>query len=250
MTRETPIDADLAKFNAALGELSLSISQPLAEYYQKKHGRNVRFLPNGINVADPNTFDANRLLQFIPQGASLDKPFILFSARRLMAIKGCHTMLEALKKVGYKGQVFITGELHDGDPYLAHVKTLIGDLNVFFLGFVNPLNALLALVDKSEIFIFPSETEGMSIMLLEVASVGKPIIASDIPENKQVFGGGEVLYFRMKDERDLADKIKFALENKKEMADFGARCQQRVYSDYTWDKISKLYEAIYNSVIS
>lgn len=31
MTRETPIDADLAKFNAALGELSLSISQPLAE---------------------------------------------------------------------------------------------------------------------------------------------------------------------------------------------------------------------------
>lgn len=31
MTREVPIDADMAKFNAALGELSPSTSQPLAE---------------------------------------------------------------------------------------------------------------------------------------------------------------------------------------------------------------------------
>jgi glycosyltransferase involved in cell wall biosynthesis len=226
-----------------------TISKPLAEFYSKKHSKNVLFIPNGINVADPNTFDINRMLHFIPPGAFIDRPFILFSARRLIGIKGCHTMLDALKLIRYEGQLFITCELHEGDPYLANIRSHAEGLNVFFLGFINPLNALLPLVDRCEFFIFPSESEGMSIMLLEVASVGKPIIASDIPENQQVFSEKEVLYFKSKDVHDLADKIKFALENKDFMADLGKMCQKRVYEDYRWDSISKQYENVYSSLI-
>ncbi len=226
-----------------------TISNPGAQYYEKKHGRPVRFIPNGINIAYPETFDAQHMLEFIPKGATIDKPFILFAARRLMGIKGCHTMLEALKMIGHDGQIFIAGELNEGDPILSKLKMLAQGLDVYFLGFVSPLNALLPLVAKSEFFIFPSETEGMSIMLLEVASVGKPIIASDIPENKQVFNEGEVLYFKTKDSRDLAYKIKFAIQNKETMADIGRKGQERVYSDYQWDSIAKVYAALYFSVI-
>ncbi len=227
-----------------------TISKPLAEYYEKKYNRKVRFLPNGINPVDRNSFDLERMRSFIPEGASIDKPFILFSARRLMSIKGCHTMLEALKAIGYDGQIFITGELHPSDPYLSRLRNLSEGLNVHFLGFVNPLSALLPLVDKSDFFVFPSETEGMSIMLLEVASLGKPIIASDIPENMQVFSNDEVLYFRSKDAHDLADKIKFALQNKEAMDGMGTKCQRKVYSEYQWDKIAMKYAELYYSVMS
>ena len=158
-------------------------------------------------------------------------------------------MLDALKLIGYGGQVFITGELNESDPYLSKIKRHAEGLNVFFLGFVSPLNALLPLVDRCDLFIFPSETEGMSIMLLEVASVGKPIIASDIPENQQVFSEKEVLYFKSKDVPDLADKIKFALQNKEAMAALGKMCQNRVYEDYRWDSISKIYENVYSRII-
>ncbi len=226
-----------------------TISSPGAKYYEKKHGRPIRFIPNGINIAYPNTYDNERMRQFIPKGASVDKPYILFAGRRLMGIKGCHTMLEALKMIGYEGQIFIAGELNEGDPIISKLRSLSQGLDAHFLGFVSPLNALLPLIEGAEFFIFPSETEGMSIMLLEVASVGKPIIASDIPENLQVFKEGEVLYFKTKDSRDLAEKIKFAIQNKETMIGIGRKGQEKVYSDYQWDNIAKIYASMYFSVI-
>jgi glycosyltransferase involved in cell wall biosynthesis len=221
------------------------ISQPLSAYYTRRYEKAVRFIPNGINPVKPETFSVEGVKAFLPVGASLERPFVLFAARRIMSIKGCHTMLAALAKVGYTGQVFITGELHTADEYLNKLRELAKGLNVHFLGFVNPLNVLLGLISRSELFIFPSETEGMSIMLLEVASVGRPIIASDIPENLQVFTCNEVLYFKSKDSQDLAEKIKYAFENPKAMEILGNNCQRKVYSDYLWLNIAGLYEQVY-----
>jgi glycosyltransferase involved in cell wall biosynthesis len=221
------------------------ISEPLTTYYQEKYNRKVHFIPNGINPLKPNDFDYPKAASFVPAGASLDKPFLLFSARRLMATKGCHTLLQALAMLKYPGQVFIAGELNES-KYLRQLKELSANLNVHFLGYVDPLPALLALVNRCELFIFPSETEGMSIMLLEVASVGKPIIASDIPENTQVFGEKEIIYFESGNAADLAQKIKAALADNRDVRAKGLKAQQKVSSDYLWSGIADAYAAIYN----
>lgn len=225
------------------------ISRPLSEYYENKYGKKVRFIPNGINQIKPEEFNDAGAKSFLPKEADWDAPFVLFAARRLMGIKGVHTMLEALQKIDYQGQIFITGDLHTSDDYLDRLKKLSVGLNVFFLGFVNPLPTLLALINKAELFIFPSETEGMSIMLLEVASVGTPVVASDIPENKQVFNDSEVLFFRSKDSADLAEKLEFALAHPKEMKKIGLNCQGRVFSDYLWSNVAKSYANLYNEVL-
>jgi glycosyltransferase involved in cell wall biosynthesis len=167
-----------------------------------------------------------------------------------MGTKGCHTMLEALQKIGYKGQIFIAGELTHNDAYMNELKRLGASLDAHYLGFVNPLRTLLAFVKKAELFIFPSETEGMSIMLLEVASVGTPIIASDIPENTQVFDEGEVMYFKVSDAGDLAQKVQFALNNKEKMAEYGKRCQEKVYKDYVWHNIANEYADVYKTLMN
>jgi glycosyltransferase involved in cell wall biosynthesis len=231
-------------------DLCTCISQPLTRYYQEKYDKPVKFIPNGINPISEATFDLERARTFLPPGASLDKPFILFSARRIMGTKGCHTMLEALQKIGYKGQIFIAGELTHNDAYMNELKRLGASLDVHYLGFVNPLRTLLAFVKKAELFIFPSETEGMSIMLLEVASVGTPIIASDIPENTQVFDEGEVMYFKVSDAGDLAQKVQFALNNKEKMAEYGKRCQEKVYKDYVWHNIANEYADVYKTLMN
>jgi glycosyltransferase involved in cell wall biosynthesis len=225
------------------------ISRPLSEYYEMKYHKPVKFIANGINEVKPEEFNVSGAQSFVPNEADWNSPFVLFAARRLMSIKGCHTMLEALGKINYKGQIFITGELHTGEDYLDRLKELSAGLNVHFLGFVNPLSTLLALIDKADLFIFPSETEGMSIMLLEVASVGTPIIASDIPENKQVFGNTEVLYFKTKDAQDLAEKLNYALANSDEMEKLGLNCQARVFSDYLWSNIARSYAKVYNELL-
>ena len=223
------------------------ISRPLAAYYHQKYKRQVTFIPNGINLTEKKSFDPVKAASFLPQGADINKPFILFSARRLMATKGCHTMLSALKLTGFNGQIFIAGEL-DGSAYIKRLRELSAGMQVFFIGFVEPLSALLALIDASKIFVFPSETEGMSVMLLEVASAGKPVIASDIPENKQLFSDNEVLYFQSQNASELAEKIKYALSNNAEMVLLGANAQKLVFSNYLWSDISKEYARIYSSI--
>jgi glycosyltransferase involved in cell wall biosynthesis len=225
------------------------ISRPLSEYYENKYGKPVLFIPNGINQINSKDFDEAGARSFIPAGADWNSPFVLFAARRLMGIKGAHTMLEAFQKINYQGQIFITGDLHTSDDYLDLLKKLSVGLNVFFLGFVNPLTTLLALIEKAELFIFPSETEGMSIMLLEVASVGTPVVASDIPENKQVFNDGEVVFFRSKDATDLAEKVTYALSNPVEMEKIGLNCQARVFSDYLWVNVAKSYAKVYHDLL-
>ncbi len=226
------------------------ISRPLSEFYSKKYGKKIVFVPNGINLVKRETFDFEGVKSFLPKGASLEKPFLLFAARRLMSIKGCHTMLEALQRLKYEGQIFITGELHTADEYMEKIKKLTEGLHVYFLGFVNPLPTLLGLIDRAELFIFPSETEGMSIMLLEVASVGRPIVASDIPENLQVFGSNEVLYFKSKSVEDLEEKLKYAFAHRDEMDELGKNCQKKVYADYLWANIAGLYGDIYLTALS
>jgi glycosyltransferase involved in cell wall biosynthesis len=230
--------------------LCTCISQPLTEYYQKKYGKPVKFIPNGINPVDKTSFDFERAKTFLPPGASLTDPFILFSARRIMGTKGCHTMLAALARIGYQGQIFIAGELTHNNDYMNELKRLGAGLRVHYLGFVNPLRTLLAFVNKAELFIFPSETEGMSIMLLEVASAGTPIVASDIPENTQVFEEGEVMYFKVSDSADLAEKIQFALQNKETMAMMGKRCQEKVFKDYVWHNIADEYADVYKTLMN
>ncbi len=224
------------------------ISEPLTGYYTAKYGRKVTFIPNGINPVTASSFDFSAALRFLPDGVSLNSPYILFSARRIMKTKGCHTMLEALAKIKYQGQVLIAGELTHNPDYLDHLRRIGQSLNMHFLGFVHPLPALLALVSRAELFIFPSETEGMSIMLLEVASAGRPIIASDIPENQQVFTDNEVLFFKVSDAPDLAEKTSLAINQKSAMEALAIRCQQKVYTDYVWDEIALRYADVYKTV--
>lgn len=227
--------------------IKTAISKPLCDFYQEQYNKTVRYIPNGINPAERKS--KKGMEHFWPDSLPNDTPFVLFAARRIMGTKGLHTMLKALKRNKYEGAVFIAGELDDFPAYSKKMRELAEGLNAHFLGFVSPLPVLLQLVDRCDYFVFPSETEGMSIMLLEVASTGKPIIASDIPENKEVFGDTEVVYFKDKDVEDLAGKLSWAESNPSALRDFGHRAKAKVDSEYTWSQIAVEYRSIYESVL-
>lgn len=223
-----------------------AISKPLCEFYKEKHGVDVLFVPNGINIFEKGPDDSTK--KFPKYKAPIDSPFVLFAARRIMGTKGLHTLLKAYKNIDYKGNIFIAGELDNYPAYIKQITVLSKGLNVYFLGFVYPLSALLDLVDKCEYFVFPSETEGMSIMLLEVASTGKPIIASDIPENTQVFDENDVLFFKNKDVFDLSEKLTWAEKNKSRLKLLGLHAKKKVNAKFTWDRITHEYISLYNSI--
>lgn len=220
-----------------------AIAKPICEFYNQEYGVDVKFVPNGINLGEK--IGKSSLVDFWPKDVPESVPFVLFAGRRIMGIKGLHTLLKAFNKINYKGNIFIAGDMDFDLAYTKNVKLLSKNLNVYFLGYVNPLSVLLELVSKCEYFIFPSEIEGMSIMLLEVASTGKPIISSDIPQNTQVFDENEVLFFKNKDVDDLAEKLTWAENNKIKFQDIGFLAKSKVANSFTWDKITLEYISLY-----
>ena len=82
-------------------------------------------------------------------------------------------------------------------------------------------------------------------MLLEVASTGTPILASDIPENEQVFTAEEVLFFESENVDNLANRLEWVSGNMATFKAIGLRAKEKVISNYRWDKIVGEYKRLY-----
>jgi len=198
------------------------------------------YIPNGINGN----------LKITQRNELRKDNYIFFGAGRIIKSKGCEIMLKAFNILNYKGKILIAGELEQTLDYKNELLNLSRDLNVKFLGLIKDKNELLNLLHNAKLFIFPSSLEAMSMMLLEAASVKTPIICSDIIENKDIFTDNEVLFFKTNDEKDLVDKIQWALENYDEMLLKSKRAYIKLKENYTWEKIAQEYSTVYNLLLS
>lgn len=81
---------------------------------------------------------------------------------------------------------------------------------VTFTGWVEDVTPYLA---SSDVFVFPSLTEGMSNALLEACAWGRVVVASDIPANRAVLGDDHPLLFPTGDVDALSRKLLVAFEN-------------------------------------
>lgn len=85
------------------------------------------------------------------------------------------------------------------------------------------------------------------MLLLETASLGTFVLASDIPQTTAVLGiHGH--YFRSDDAGDLAGRLKWALDHPAEVHARAEVCRRHVHSHFSWDSIASQYEAVFESV--
>jgi glycosyltransferase involved in cell wall biosynthesis len=89
----------------------------------------------------------------------------------------------------------------------------------------------------------------MAITLLEVSALKTPLIASDIPENREVLPE-QALFFKSGDVADLRAKMEWALAHPDEMQALAARAHHWVAEHYRWPTIIGRYEELYDKLIS
>ncbi len=196
---------------------------------------NVFYIPNGINILQdtyPLYINENN--------------YILFAAGRIFKSKGCHIMLEALIHQNYKGRILIAGDLEQAPEYknqiLKHAEKLP---NIEFLGLIKKKDELFSLIKNAKLFVYPSNMEAMSIMMLEVCSLFTPIICSDCTFNKDIFSNDEVLFAKQNDILDWSIKIKWALDNYSIMEIKAQKAFELLKNNYLWSDISKKYDECY-----
>lgn len=221
------------------------VSLEQQEHYRRRYAREVQYLPNGVEELALDDAAALRLLA----QAGVRQGFLLFAARRLIPLKGLHTLLDALHRLGFAGQLVVLGDREQVPAYSAELQAQARGLDVHFLGYVAERATLLALVKRAALFVFPSEREGMSVMLLEAAACGTPIVCSDIRQNTDVLGIRDVLAFRSQDARDLAEKLRWAVENPDEMGARAARARATVAERFSARSVAHEYDRLYRRAL-
>lgn len=231
---------------AVMSDSATSVSEPQARDLARRFRRVVTHVPNGVDPKPRIDEDAARTL--LRQYEVEPDSYLVFAAGRMIPLKGAHLILEAFLRLKSSCRLVLIGDGSALPEYSARLRSG-GNGRAVFVPFVESQAALLGLIRLSRLFVFPSMDEAMSMMLLEAASVGAPIVCSDIPPNRDVLSDAAV-YFKSGNAGDLADKLSWALEHRAEMSALGERAQARVRRYFAWDSIANRYEALYQEVIA
>jgi len=227
----------LFSFSNSATCVSKSLTEELIDLYK----REVLFIPNGIDKPvpreDPGLFTEYRLKE---------REYICFAAGRVDPTKGLHILLKAFAKMDRDIRVVAIGDFSHKKDYTEQMHDM-ADERVSFLPFIAEKEVLFGIIKNAKLFVFPSTVEAMSIMLLEVAALGVPVVCSDIPENMTVLED-KTTYFKSGDDEDLREKIELFLSDYVDQLASAQVTKEWVLENYNWKNIAKKYKNLYNSL--
>ena len=217
-----------------------SVSLSLSKYYIEKYNKKVYYIPNGVNTKQSRNSHVNTL-------DFSDNNYILFMAGRIIPTKGLHVLLQANILMGNKIPILIAGEIEN----IIYKNKLmkLNKPNIKYLGFISDKSKIEELISNSQIFVFPSQYEAMSMALLEVAAQGKMIICSDIEENVDAIQNNAI-YFKTNDHHDLANKINEVVTNLSTITKYSNRAYKWVKKHRNWDILVDSYCEQYNNLLN
>ncbi|OGC92684.1 MAG: hypothetical protein A2142_03415 [candidate division Zixibacteria bacterium RBG_16_48_11] len=217
-----------------------TVSGGLKEYLEKKFGKEIERIFTGISP--PVKREPDRISQF---GLRSGK-YLLFLGR-LVPEKGCHFLCEAFKELNSDLKLFIAGEGQFASNYVTSLKKY-ASARIIFGGWADQ-ELKEELFSNCLAFLLPSEVEGFPHTILEAFSYGKPVLASDIPENKEALGPFQ-LTFRSADIKDLAQALQNLLKSEPSPNGLPKMRKEYVQKNFSWDKTVDDLERIYYSLLS
>ena len=153
---------------------------------------------------------------------------------RVVKEKGIEELISAFLKIA-KDYPKVTLDIF-GEGKLDVYRRLSSDCdNIRFMGKTErPLEALA----ERQIFVLPSYTEGLSLSLLDAAMMKRSIIATNVGGNNEVVKNGKTgLLVSAEDNEDLAEKMKYMLDNNEDAVRMARNARKLYEEKFNIDKI-------------
>jgi glycosyltransferase involved in cell wall biosynthesis len=167
----------------------------------------VVIIPNGTELPEARSYDAASRASARARLA-LSSGRIVVYAGRLSSEKGLDCLLRAWARIEGRADDAQLLLLGSGGAYRsveAELRALATDLRLTRVRFCGHVGNVADYLLAADVFVLPSETEGMSNALVEAMGAGTAIVASDIPANRALLGDGEnALLFPPRDDVELA----------------------------------------------
>lgn len=153
--------------------------------------------------------------RFLPGNFERKEDFTFLLISRLIKDKGIYEFIEAIRKLRDKGimarfkVVGAIDEQHKRGIPASHIQSWIDEGLIDYRGRANDVREYIR---QADCVLLPSYREGTPRTLLEAASMGKPIITTDVAGcNNVVIDRYNGLLCRLKDPDDLAAKMEMML---------------------------------------
>lgn len=226
----------------------VTITAALAEDLAARLGPRARVavIPDGVRIASGSTRVSGPADGAVP---------VVAYAGHLYAWKGVDVLLEALARVPGARGLIVGG--HAAEPDLARLEGLAKALGiggrVTFTGLVEP-SRVRELLERATVLALPNPASAIStrftspLKLFEYMSVGRPIVASDLPAIREVLHGeADALLVEPGSPEALAHAIRRLIADPalaRRLADAAASAAPR----YSWDRRAERLEALFGDV--
>ncbi len=207
----------------------LAFRFPKKIFFQNEDDHNL-FLEKGIvktelcELVPGSGIDLN---QYVPTPKTVQRPFTFLLVSRLIYDKGVVEYVEAIEELRKKGVVAnfqLLGsidEKHKRGIPKSLIEKWVTEHKVDYLGSTDDVQSFLC---DADCVVLPSYREGTPKTLLEAASMGLPLVATDVPGCRNIVEDGYNGFLcKSKDAIDLASKMEKLLtlnaEDRKIMGD-------------------------------
>lgn len=222
---------------------SLGIKEHLERTYNAK---NVVYIPYGARELLPPNLSKDEEIEILNKFKLEPREYYLTVAR-IVAENNIHLEIEGFKKANSTKKLVIVGNFNKKDPYTKYLFRLKGDnKNIFLLDPIYDKEVLGVLRKNCFAYIHAYEVGGTNPSLLEQMLFKRPILAHDVPFNKEVLQEGGI-YF--KDAEDLANKMEMLERGEFNLKLIKKTQIKRIKRQYNWEKVAKEYERLFKSVI-
>jgi glycosyltransferase involved in cell wall biosynthesis len=182
-----------------------------------------------------------------PPPLSFQPPRLLFVGR-LVPAKGLDAVMSALPPLFRRvpqARLVVAG---DG-PLRPHLEAKAAELElapyIRFVGAVSP-EAVRDLMAETSIVIVPSRVEGFGLVALEAATMGRPVVATDVGGLPHVVQHGDTgLLVDVDDPRGFVRAIETLIEDTDAARRMGAAARQRALGRFDWREYVLAYDQLY-----
>lgn len=224
-----------------------TVSESVRQFVIKKERiapEKVITIPNGLDFSamKPKTKAAAKRKEL---GLRLSDAVIL-SVAHLRKTKDYPTLFKAMQELRETNAHLLVVGKGEAETEYKSIAQNLGLENVHFLGQRNDVFDLLSTADLCVLSTF---YEGQSNALLEYMAFKKPIVATDIEENREVIDNGkEGLLVPPKNPNELARAILTLLSNSKLSKKLAENAFKRVKKYHDIKRVAKQTEELYESL--
>jgi glycosyltransferase involved in cell wall biosynthesis len=214
---------------------TIVVSQTLHEYFRSRYRAQTHYVPNGTLIR--SRIESGRLKKWGLES----RKYILFLGR-LSPEKNCHLLIEAYENLKPSVKLVLAGGSSHSDDYAAGLRKHQNS-QIRILDWMSG-DALDELLTNACLLVLPSDLEGLSLALLDAMGADVCVLASGIPENREVVEGAGYT-FKAGDVAALEKMMQLLIENAALRESAAEKARERIHNYYLWPQIARQIEDVY-----